>query len=371
MPKYDVDAIRQRLKQSQAGKFTDPDQFKPDKAKSATEAIKYRFFILPPLLKGDELKSGPVKKSMEQFFIAHANHWINDRPYPCPRVWDGDDTCKICEFGFDLLRDEANQKNEDKRRKIVKQWMPTTYYAVNIFFTGWKGNPEELRNKVKWFNAPKTCFDHWTSAIMKDDMGDPEDPEAFGIFYNESAAFVYELAVLKQGRQNSYKTSKFLPNAGKTVPMIKDKEGKPHKEGIPKLLRLRHNLWTKIETPDLAKIDKVFAILTVGDDSADDGGFDKDETSQKASSNGSAESSKPKETTKKSTDDDDRDALDSVTESTSSDDDVLAGEMPIDDDDASETTKEPAKEMATAGGGGDDVDSSEIDDLLSQLDDDD
>ena len=74
--KYDVNAIRQKLKQSMSGKFTDPDEFKPDKAKSTTEAIKYRFFVLPPLFKGDVLKSGTVARSMDQFFISHANHWI-------------------------------------------------------------------------------------------------------------------------------------------------------------------------------------------------------------------------------------------------------------------------------------------------------
>ena len=166
MSKYDVNEIRKKLKQSQAGKFTDPDQFKPDKGKSKTEPIKYRFFVLPPILKGDALKSGDVKKSMEQFFVQHANHWINDRPYACPRVWEGDDTCKVCDFGFDLLREEEN-KEEERRRKIVKQWMPTTYNAVNIFFTNWKGNPEELRNKVKWYNSPQTCFAHWSAAMMK------------------------------------------------------------------------------------------------------------------------------------------------------------------------------------------------------------
>ena len=48
---YDVEAIRKRLKQSMGGKFNDPDQFRPDNAKSATEPLKYRFFILPPLMK--------------------------------------------------------------------------------------------------------------------------------------------------------------------------------------------------------------------------------------------------------------------------------------------------------------------------------
>ena len=388
MSKYDVNEIRKKLKQSQAGKFTDPDQFKPDKGKSKTDAIKYRFFILPPISKGDELKSGIVKKSMEQFFVQHANHWINDRPYACPRVWEGDDTCKICDFGFDLLREEEN-KEEERRRKIVKQWMPTTYNAVNIYFTNWKGNPEELRNKVKWYNSPQTCFAHWSSAMMKENAGDPEDPEAYGVFFDENAGFVYELQVLLQGRQNSYKTSKFLPNGGKGVPMVKNKDGSAKEESLAILLRLRHNLWDKIDTPDIAKIDKVFAVVTSGDDPDDNsgGGFDQDENA--AAPKDDTPAAAPKDDTPK---EDDRDVVDSLAEADEvptsdegpsdegpsdegpSDDDSpndsLADEVPLDDS-SSDDSQAPDPEPAAVTSGGDDVGGDEIDDLLSQLDDDD
>jgi hypothetical protein len=375
--KYDVNAIRQKLKQSMSGKFTDPDEFKPDKAKSTTEAIKYRFFVLPPLFKGDVLKSGKVEQSMDQFFISHANHWINDKPYPCPRVWHDSAECKVCQFGFDLLKEDVNQKDEDKRRKVIKQWMPTTYNMVNIFFTNWKGNPEELRGKVKFYNASKTLFDQWTAALMRDDAGDPEDPQAYGVFFDESAGFVYELQVLKQGRQNSYKTSKFLPNGGEPMPMLKNKDGSPNTEMLEKLLKLRHNLWDKIEVPDEGKINKIFNVMTHGDDDDDDGsgGFDEDENTPAATESKKEtkkEKSKPK-------DDDDEDVVDHLADDddaapdlddSGDDEDSLADEAPLvddsgDDDDGKE------KEKVTAGGGDDDVNSEEIDDLLSQLDDDD
>ena len=389
--KYDVNAIRQKLKQSMSGKFTDPDEFKPDKAKSTTEAIKYRFFVLPPLFKGDVLKSGTVARSMDQFFISHANHWINDKPYPCPRVWGGSGRCDVCQFGFDLLKEEENQKDEDKRRKVIKQWMPTTYHMVNIFFTNWKGNPEDLRGKVKYYNASKTLFDQWTVALMRDDAGDSEDPQAYGVFFDENAGFVYELQNLKQGRQNSYKTSKFLPNGGVGVPMIKNKDGSPNVEMLAKLLKLRHNLWDKIEIPDEAKIKKIFNVMTHGDDVDDDndGGFDKDETEAKSSKSPKpkdeqkAKSDKKKDKPKPADDDDDDDdddedvathlADDVAPDDTApDDDDSLADEAPLVDDSTPESKpakKEPAK--VAGGGDDDDVSSDEIDDLLSQLDDDD
>ena len=389
MSKYDVNEIRKKLKQSQAGKFTDPDQFKPDKGKSKTEAIKYRFYVLPPILKGDILKSGVVEKSMEQFFIQHANHWINDRPYACPRVWGGDDICKVCDFGFDLLREEEN-KEEERRRKIVKQWMPTTYNAVNIYFTNWKGNPEELRNKVKWYNSPQTCFAHWSSTMMKENAGDPEDPEAYGVFFDENAGFIYELQVLLQGRQNSYKTSKFLPNGGKGMPMVKNKDDSPNEKGLATLLRLRHNLWDKIDIPDITKIDKVFAVMTDGDDLENSGGgFDQDENTavpkDDTPKDDTPKDDTPKDDTPKddTPKDDDRDVVDSLAEADevpTSDDgpsddnspndaDSLADEQPLDS--SSDDSQAPAPEPAAVTSGGDDVGGDEIDDLLSQLDDDD
>jgi len=390
--KYDVNAIRTKLKQSMSGKFMDPDEFKPDKAKSTTDAIKYRFFILPPLLQGDILKSGEVEKSMQHFFVSHANHWVNDRPHPCTRVWDDDVKCPICQFGFDLLKEEKYKNQGAARTAVIKTWMPTQYSMVNIFFTNWKNNPEELRGTVKTFNASKTLFDQWASTLMKDNKGDPEDPEAWGIFFDENAAFVYELQVLKQGRQNNYKTSKFLPNDGNPMPMIR-KDGKAVPEKLEELLQRRHNIWDKIEIPNEESIGKIYNTMVEGDDDDpdDNGGFDEDETTAKVTTVAKVTTTaKTKEKAKKSTkakevDEDEDDDEDVVTHLADDDDaeESLADETPLsddtDDDDPDgdapepakeEPAKEPAKE-ATAEAAGDDDDSDEIDDLLSQLDDDD
>jgi hypothetical protein len=375
MSKYDVAAIRQKLKQTMSGKFSDPDEFKPAKATSDKEPIKYRFFILPPLYEGDELKTGTstvVKKGMDQFFIAHANHWIKDQPYPCPRVWSGA-KCKICNFGFDLLKEE-NNKDEEKRRKIIREWMPTTYHMVNIYFTNWSGNPEELRGTVKYFNASKTLIDQWTAALMRDDAGDPEDPQVHGLFFDENAAFVFELQVLKQGKQNSYKTSKFIANNGVAMPMIKNEDGDPDEAKLAKLLKLRHNLWDKIKAPDLNEISKVFSAIVDGDD-GDDGGFDEDETRDKRSDR------KPEDKKSRDEDDDnpkprarkpeanvlkeDDDEKPSKKRSSSLDD-----EMPLDDDDPKPRSKKVEEKPKKTVSKVDEDDDDGINDLLSQLDED-
>lgn len=346
-----------------SGKFVDPDEFRPPKADSTTDPVKFRFFILPPIMAGEKLKSGVVgdDQGMEHFFLPHANHWINDRPHPCPRVWvgEGSGDCAICQTGFDLLKEE---KDEETRKNIVRQWMPNTYYMVNIYFTNSKMNPEDLRGKVKFYNAPKTLFDVWSATLMKDDAGDPEDPEAFGVFFDENAAFLFQLEVLKHGRNNSYKTSKFVANNGEPQPMLKE-ESK-----LPTLLKLRHNLFEKVEKPDTTKIEKLARTMLDGDDLDDDGGFDEDESAEK----------KPKKETQKES------KKESKKEEPEETDDELVGddlvdESPIDDDDSDDESEEDAKtsdDDATNSDDSDDADDAddaddEIDDLLSQLEDDD
>jgi len=334
---YDVQAIRKKLQGSSRGRFNDPDMFKPEKAQDQIIPLKYRFFVLPPIMKGDTTNSGPAAKSMEQFFVTHGNHWVNDRPHPCPRIYsEGADECPICSFGFDLLREEQNQ---EKRRLILNQWMPQSYYMVNIYFPPVKTNPEDLRGKVKFYNASKTLFDQWTSCLLRDDAGDPEDPQAFGVFFDESAAFCYQLEVLKSGRNNSYKTSKFLPNGGEPVAIA------TAAKTINKILDSRIDLYSKIEEPDLDKIKQLANAMVNGDD---DDGFDEDETSPKSS----AKSAVAESTTNVNSDS----LEDEVPFVVDDDDDAVAGNSKTIADDSEDDSEDANKE---------------IEDLLGQLDEDD
>jgi hypothetical protein len=264
---------------------------------------------------------------------------VNDRPHPCPRIYsEGADECPICSFGFDLLREEQNQ---EKRRLILNQWMPQSYYMVNIYFPNVKTNPEDLRGKAKFYNASKTLFDQWTSCLLRDDAGDPEDPQAFGVFFDESSAFCYQLEVLKSGRNNSYKTSKFLPNGGEPI-AIASKDGAPNTKAIQKILDNRIDLYSKIEEPDLDKIRKLANVMVNGDD---DDGFDEDETSPKSSTK-----SAPTEST-------------ASVESDSLEDEVpFVADDDTDDTDDSKTVVDDSE---------DDSANKEIEDLLGQLDEDD
>lgn len=277
---YDLDAMRKKLNQM-TGRMSDPDEFRPKKNESTTEPIKYRFYILPPLIEGDALKSGNVTKSMDMFYIKHGSHWKDNKPHPCPRVAGMPDKCPLCQFGFDLMRDE---KDEDKRRKIRSDWMPSENYLVNVYFTNWKGNPEELRGKVKFFNATVTCFNMWKQALERVDCGDPEEPQAFGAFFDENNGSVFELSVLKQGKNNSYQTSGFRKE--KPGPMVTNPDGSPNPKGLAALLKLRVNLWEKIQMPDMNGLKSLLNNIVHGDDSSShsdsaSSGFDVDEMEKK------------------------------------------------------------------------------------------
>lgn len=355
---YDLNALRNNIRKI-SGKFSDPDEFRPDKAKSATDPIKYRFFVLPPLQAGEVLKSGEVTNSMDNFFVRHGNHWVNDRPHPCPRIHDGSE-CPICQYGFDLLRECKDKKYSDERKQqILKQWMPSTYYMVNIFFTNWKGNPEDLRGKVKFYNAPKTCVDKWTAALLRDDAGDEEDPDAFGVFFDENSAFGFELVVLKEGRTNGYKTSSFIKNGGVPTPMITNPDGTPNRKALDLLLKSRIDLFAKIEKPDVSKLSRLAETMINGDDAEDDrssgGGFDSDEENDSLLS-AMEQSKKPSVNTGKAVAESKTPKPQKTTQAFSQ---SKKNVPDSDEGDAEESVSQSS----------DDVGSDEIDDLLSQLED--
>lgn len=281
---YDVEAIRKKLAGQKQGRPIDPDEFRPAKADSETEPLKYRFYILPPIVAGDKLKGGIAKKSMDLPQITHGYHWINKKPFACPRCNSLDpQDCPVCQFGFDLLAETpaTTNENKDKRKTIVKEWMPNTSTLVNIYFPNSKINPEELRGKVKFFNAPKTCADQWEAALNRNDCGDPEDPQAFGAFFDENAAFVYQLEAVKQAQYNSYKSSKFITTDGKPQPIIRDEAGVAMVKHIKAVLEQRIDLFSKVETPDMEKLKRVVSVRTTGDDGEEEAvQFDKDETEE-------------------------------------------------------------------------------------------
>jgi len=271
MSKYDVAKVRKKLQEKQGSRFKDPNEFKPPQA-SDGDTIKYRFYVLPPLKKGDVCADGTASRTMELFYVQNGAHWLNNRTHACPRVHD-EEECPICSLGFDLM---GETDDKDRRRDIARQWLPRTQYAVNVYFPKDKVNPEEVGGKVMWMNASKQLYDAWEACIMNDDAGDPDDPQAFGVFFDEEDGYLFQLQIKKKNKWNDYSTSKFLASVGKRP--IASKGGKPLPERIETILSQRHDLYTKFQPRDPEALQKMRTVFESGEPE-DDNGFDEDDTS--------------------------------------------------------------------------------------------
>lgn len=261
--KYDIEKIRQKMAQKISGRRMDPFEFRPQKA-GAGEVLKYRFYVLPDLSKGDKVQGGVASRDMELFVLKHGQHWINNQPHACPRLYN-DEECDLCQVGFDALN-EIHKSETEKRAAVRKQWLSSSVFAANIYFPPVDPNPKELHGKVMWYNAPKQVFDIWHAALGRDSIGDQHDPEAFGVIYNPYNAFLFQLVATPFGNYNEYKSSKFIAAAGAhPIAMLKDR--KPDEAAIQAILDCRHDLYTKVEVPSPDKIHRLCQQMLHGADS--------------------------------------------------------------------------------------------------------
>lgn len=306
MSKYDLVKMRQKLKEKSSGWSKDPNQFIPPAVKLG-EKKTYRFFILPPLQANDKTADGKASRSMELYHVINGNHWINKRPYPCPRIHDEEqDGCDLCTLGFDLMREEDDK---EARKSLAKTYMPQVRYGVNVYFPNIEANPEDVRGKIMWFNAPKQVIEICDECLNRDEAGDPDDPKAFGVFFDEENGYLFQLEISHQGGFNEYKSSKFLlaPNGPNgRQPMARAKKGDQvvsDPKRIQEILNSRHDLYTKFEARDKDKIARAVMDLanrTSGNTDKDDAGFDEDEgKAKKAAANKPAASEKPTASDKK------------------------------------------------------------------------
>jgi len=268
--KYDVDQIRKKMQEKKGSRFKDVNEFRPPKAKEG-EKLRYRFFVLPPLKKGDDCADGKASRSMDLFYVQNGSHWVNNKSHACPRVHDEED-CTMCQLGFDLI---SETEIKERRSEIAKQFLPRTQYAVNIYFPADKVNPDDVKGKIMWMNTSKQIYDKFEHCVMNDSEGDPEDPQAFGVFYDEEGAYLFQLSIeLKNKKWNDYTDSKFLANAGR-IPLS------TKLEKLAKILAGRHDLFTKFQERDAAIMNDLVKQLQSGDGTSNNSGFDEDESNSK------------------------------------------------------------------------------------------
>jgi hypothetical protein len=250
-----LEEVRKRMQKKSGGFTKDPMQFAPKQVKEG-ETAKYKFYVLPPLEHGDACVTGKASKSMDLWYITAGTHWINRRPFECPRQHDGGD-CPYCSLGFELLKD---CDDPESRQNIVKNYLSRSNHVVNIYFPPFESNPPELRGKVMWYQLPKAAYDAMEKTIMRDDSSDDsDDPVASGLFYDPENAYVFQLEVGHKGGYNEYSASKFLVKS--KGPMIKNKDGAADFTAIEKVLNARHDLYIKYAPRDAAalqaKVDEV------------------------------------------------------------------------------------------------------------------
>jgi hypothetical protein len=282
---YDIEKIRSQVR-AKMKKGKDPTEFRAPKV-DAGQSVKFRFYVLPPLAVGDACNEGKItcERDMELFAIPNGSHYIDNKRIGCPRVINEED-CAICEYGFDLMSeiDGSSEEGKKKRSQIGKDLLPGQYHLVNIYFPPVETNPEEVRGKVLWYNAPKTIVDTWLECLYRDDDGgDPDELMPFGVFFDENKAYQFQLEVTRDGQMNSYKKSKFLTTGG-ARPIAVDKETKKADlKRIKTILSKRHNLWEKMPTVDLEEVARVAAALSgraSAKANASSGGFDRDEDAE-------------------------------------------------------------------------------------------
>lgn len=246
MSKYDLAAIRQRLAAQSSAK--NPNEWRCPKA-AKDQILKYRYFVLPPVMAGDVVAGGTATRDMSNYFVKDGGHFFNKKRIACPRIINDVD-CEICSIGFDLLA-EIDPKDKPTRSKISKKFLSTAYYKSNIYFPPVTPNPEDLHGAVKVYAQPKTVYDICNDCINRDDYGDDQERLAFGVFYDEEAAYLLQLEVIEKGGWNNYEKSKFLVPATGPMPIAKDAAKRQL------ILAQRHDIWASVEEPDMEAIARL------------------------------------------------------------------------------------------------------------------
>lgn len=248
--------LRKKMEERGQGR-RDPDIFMPGEAKDG-ERLEWFFRVLPPLVEGETCKTGTAPKTLEFWFYENGAHYLSNgrERHECPRIHDGEE-CPLCQVGFELMED-----NDDKeyRKKVAKQYLPRSYYSVNVYFLNTDKNPEALRGRVMCYNMPKTVFDIMQACVDNDNTGDEQDPKAAGIFFHPTeGGYTFKLVAEKQGEYNSYKQSMFLPASFGAL--VKLADSSPDMARIQTILNLRHWLPSKYKARDLQKLNDLIAKL--------------------------------------------------------------------------------------------------------------
>lgn len=272
---------RQRMKEQSSKWEADPNEFKVPKLQKGQES-KFKFFVLAPVEAGDTVAGGvQASVGMDNWCVQVGDHWVDKRPYPCPRIYDNGDECPLCKMGFDLYKEAKDSASEDSLKAIMRDWMPQTKWWVNIYFPSNKNTPEELRDTVKWFALPKTPYSKMEACINADDVGDEDDPSAFGVFWYADenctipGGYLFSLEACEKGGWNDYSASKFIYGQGQVPLAVKKGTSDPDDTKIQEILGRRHDLMAKLPKRDVGALQELLK-KKLGRVGTEESGFDNE-----------------------------------------------------------------------------------------------
>jgi hypothetical protein len=264
--------VRKRMQERSGRKARDPNRFSPSKVDQGEE-LSIKLVVLPPLDVGEACADGENTTEMGGMYSYQSGtHWVNKKTYECPRLHDNDD-CPMCQMGFDLL---SETEDKEERKKIVKTFLASETHNVNVYFPPFKSTPAELRGKVMWWPIwQRGIFQKFNECLNTNEdeaQGDtPDEQKPWGFFYEVDEAYVFLLKIVEKGGWNNYDQSKFLPTTrGKLADLL------PKGTTVDDILAQRHDLGSKYEARDPAKLENIVKMLTEPEADSDDG-FDEDE----------------------------------------------------------------------------------------------
>lgn len=267
-----LERVRKRLAQRSGSRAVDPTEWRPPKV-APTQKLSFKLIVLPPLKSGDRCATGIAKTDMMELYDYRAGtHWIENRPYECPRLHDGVE-CPYCQLGFDLI---GETEDKEQRRQLAKTYLPREVRAINIYFPPFKTNPPEVRGKVFWMAVSQKSiyqlFDECLKRNEDDAKGDTsEEDQAWGFFYEPDESYVFNLVIKHKNQYNDYSESKFL--ASTRGPMIANADGSMNVDKVKAILNQRHDLGQKFSPRDAAKLKELANKILTPDTNS--GGFDE------------------------------------------------------------------------------------------------
>ena len=249
--------------------------------KDLSEEFQLTFVVLPGLAIGEKYTKivngkpvidevGPDQNMDGDFYFPNGKHWFGrgQKPLECPRVQLGSH-CPLCQLGFDLM---TGQSKEIKSR-IAKKYLASERWAFNIYVLNDQLNPEEYRDKVLWFNAPKTIQDRFRDCINRLDEGeDPYEKLPYGVFFHPDSCYIFRLKVKPKGNFPDYGDSKFLAGSGKlTLEQIINNEKTKSKYTVQEILDMRFSIKEKFDPIDIDALnEKVNQIKSGGLDESEE-----------------------------------------------------------------------------------------------------